>query len=72
MEEIRIRHADPDTGWGIPPISGADATRARVRLTALAVPTVAFFAGAAAGVRDPRWALLAAAVVFGWSQLAGA
>jgi hypothetical protein len=46
--------------------------RARVRSAAIAVTGGALVAGAVAGLRDPHWALLAAAVVFGWSQLSGA
>jgi hypothetical protein len=52
--------------------SPAEALAARVRPAALAVPTLAFVAGAVAGLHDLQWALPAAAVVFGWSQLTGA
>jgi len=44
----------------------------RVRTAAIAVPVVALSVGAAVGVRHPAFILVAAAVVFGWSQLAGA
>jgi hypothetical protein len=43
-----------------------------VRRVAIAVPATALVLGALAGLRDPGLALLAAAVIFGWSQLAGA
>jgi hypothetical protein len=43
-----------------------------VRRAAVAVPAVASVVGVIAGAREPRLALLAAAVIFGWSQLAGA
>jgi hypothetical protein len=44
----------------------------RVRIAAIAVPAIVLLAGAAAGIRRPAFVLVAAAVVFGWSQLAGA
>jgi hypothetical protein len=44
----------------------------RVRVAAVVVPAVALLAGAAAGIHRPAFVLVAAAVVFGWSQLAGA
>jgi hypothetical protein len=44
----------------------------RVRTAALAVPVLVLAAGAALGIRQPAYVLVAAAVVFGWSQLAGA
>jgi hypothetical protein len=45
---------------------------ARVKPAAVAVPAAALAAGAVVGLRDPRWALLAAAVVFGWSLIGSA
>jgi hypothetical protein len=53
-------------------LSPAEAPATRVRPVALTVAALAFLAGAAAGVHDLHWALPAAAVVFGWSQLTGA
>lgn len=44
----------------------------RVKVTAIAVPTIVALAGAVAAIDHPAFILLAAAVVFGWSQLAGA
>lgn len=44
----------------------------RVRAAAIAVPVLVLVAGAALGIRQPAYVLVAAAVVFGWSQLAGA
>lgn len=44
----------------------------RIRLATVAVPTVALLAGAAAGIHHSEAVLVAVAVVFGWSQLAGA
>lgn len=44
----------------------------RVRTAAIAVPILVLAAGAALGIRQPAYVLVAAAVVFGWSQLAGA
>lgn len=47
-------------------------TRTRFRQISVIVMSTAILAGVAAGLRDPRWALLAAAVIFGWSQIGGA
>ena len=44
----------------------------RVRIAGVAVPSLVLLAGAAAGFRNREFVLVAAAVVFGWSQLAGA
>ena len=44
----------------------------RVRTVMLGVPSVLLLVGLTVGIRDPRWTLLATAVVFGWSQLTGA
>jgi hypothetical protein len=44
----------------------------RVRTAGIAVPVLVLAAGAALGIRQPTYVLVAAAVVFGWSQLAGA
>jgi len=60
MEAVIVEHMGP-----------SPALARRVRLAAIAVPTVVGLAGAAA-VRDSRFILVAAAVIFGWSQLAGA
>ena len=54
------------------PTTPPDAMRATVRTAAVAVTAGVFAAGAVAGIRDLGWALVAAAVVFGWSQLSGA
>jgi hypothetical protein len=43
-----------------------------VRAAAVTVPAVAIVVGGVAAAYEPRLALLAAAVIFGWSQLAGA
>jgi hypothetical protein len=43
----------------------------RVRRAALAVPVAAVSAGTAIGIADVRAGLFAAAVVIGWTQLAG-
>jgi hypothetical protein len=56
----------------IPMASPPEAIRARVRIASIGVVCVALLAGAVVGIRDPQWALLAAAVIFGWSQIAGA
>lgn len=56
----------------IPTTSPPEAIRARVRIASIGVSSVAVVAGASIGIRDPQWALLAAAVIFGWSQMAGA
>ena len=53
-------------------LSPTRAIAARIKPAALAVPALAFVAGTAAGLQDLHWALPAAAVVFGWSQLTGA
>jgi hypothetical protein len=45
---------------------------ASLRITTILICGVALFAGAGAGLRDPQWALVAAAIVFGWSQIGGA
>jgi hypothetical protein len=44
----------------------------RVRVAAIVVPAIVLLAGAAGGINRPAFVLVAAAVVFGWSQLAGA
>jgi hypothetical protein len=44
----------------------------RVKTAAIAVPVVVLPVGAVAGIGHPVLTLVAAAVVFGWSQLAGA
>ena len=44
----------------------------RVRVAAIVVPTIVLLAGATVGINRPAFVLVAAAVVFGWSQLAGA
>jgi hypothetical protein len=44
----------------------------RVRTAAITVPVLVLAAGAALAIRQPAYVLVAAAVVFGWSQLAGA
>lgn len=46
--------------------------RRRVTLATGIVTITALLAGVAIGIRDPRWALLAAAVIYGWSQIGGA
>lgn len=46
--------------------------RRRVTRATGAVTVTALLAGVAVGIRDPRWALLAAAVIYGWSQIGGA
>ena len=53
-------------------LSPTRAVAARIKPAALAVPALAFVAGTAVGLQDLHWALPAAAVVFGWSQLTGA
>lgn len=44
----------------------------RIRFFSVLLMGGALIAGTAVGLRDPKWALLAAAVVFGWSQIGGA
>lgn len=45
--------------------------RRRFRMVALAVPTAAMLGGALATPLAPEAGLLAAAIVLGWTQLAG-
>lgn len=47
-------------------------SRARVRRVTFVVTLAALLAGAVASAFDRWWALLAAAVVFGWSKIGGA
>lgn len=44
-------------------------SRARVRQATFIVTGTAFLTGIVASTRDPRWALLFAAVVLGWSKI---
>lgn len=55
-------------------VQGLDALSARrVRVVTVFVPTLALTAGTAATLAGARaYVLVAAAVVFGWSQLSGA
>jgi hypothetical protein len=53
-----------------PPAPSAGLVR-RVRTAAIAVPVLVLAAGAALGLHHPAYVLVAVAVVFGWSQLAG-
>ncbi|HZM77870.1 MAG TPA: hypothetical protein VFC19_19295 [Candidatus Limnocylindrales bacterium] len=47
-------------------------SRMRVRQVTFIVASAVFLGGIVASIRDPRWALLSAAVVLGWSKIGGA
>jgi hypothetical protein len=61
------RLASPST-WAVP----SARLQARVRGAFIVVPGAGLVLGAFASLSDPRLAFLAVAVIFGWSQLAGA
>ena len=54
----------------VPAPSGAPPSR-RVKRALVVVPVILLGAGTAAGISDVRAGLFAAAVVIGWTQLAG-
>lgn len=54
---------DPAVGWSVE--SG------NVRRATLALPAIALPVGVAALTIEPRYGLLAAAVIMGWTQLVG-
>jgi hypothetical protein len=49
--------------------AGPDRDRSRIMLTS--VPAAGIVAGLALAIPSPRWALVAVAMVLGWTQLAG-